>query len=95
MLGKVEMRFYKTDSSNNNDKVKFNESHNYKSNNGNNDIEIFDCYFGDRRNYNHKNKINDYNKDSNKNYMNNRIEKFSCRFADNLNNRIDKDKRNN
>ncbi len=25
--------------------------------------------------------------------MNNRIEKFSCRFADNLNNRTDKDKK--
>ena len=32
---------------------------------------MFNCCFGDRRNYNYKNKINDYNKDSNKNYMNN------------------------
>lgn len=56
MLGKVEMRFYKTDSSNNNDKVKFNESHNYKSDNyksdnkNSNSIEMFNCCFGNRRN---------------------------------------------
>lgn len=51
MLGKVEMKFYKTDSSNNNDKVKFNESHNYKSDNKNsNSIEMFNCCFGNRRN---------------------------------------------
>ena len=63
-----------------------NNGNNYKSFNNDNK-SVFD--------YNYKNNINDYNKDSNKNYMNNRIKKISCRFADNLNNRTDKDKRNN
>lgn len=50
-------------------------------------------YYNNINHHNYKNKINDYNKDSNKNYMNNRIEKFSCQFADNLNNKTDKDKK--
>lgn len=48
------MRFCKTDNSNNNDEIEFNESYNYKSDN---DIEKFNCCFGYRRNNKRRNDI--------------------------------------
>lgn len=50
MPDKIEMRFYKTDSKDN-DEIEFNESHN------NNGIKTFDFYFGDRRNDKRRNDI--------------------------------------
>lgn len=57
-LDKIEMGFYKTDSSDNNDEIEFNKSYNCKSDNGNsNDIEMLNCYFEDRRNDKRRNDI--------------------------------------
>ena len=55
MPNKNEMRFYKTDSKDN-DEIEFNESHN-NNNNNNNGIKTFDFYFGDRRNDKRRNDI--------------------------------------
>ena len=57
MPDKIEMRFYKTDSKDNNDEIEFNESHNNNNNNNNNGIKTFDFYFGDRRNDKRRNDI--------------------------------------